>query len=238
MYRDNHSVLGVDLNMIIRETTEDVRVDRLLKRFTASGHMKDLEDLIEKYKNKPEQLKPILSTTYQFKCGARGVTLYADPECTQETMMEQEQTKTRKVSFSTEQTRKRATVDKQDEPTPEQAEQEEGDTPVGLDEKGKQFVDKFKNDLESKITKFDSDMAIAAELEQYMAQAPVAKMKLWRKEIGLTMNNVDLAIQSGKFIGFRAFKAGAADMKKSCNANSVLLRGRIKQATEDKLAAV
>ena len=200
--------------------------------------MKDIEDLTEKYKNKPEQLKSILESTYQFKRNTRGVVLFADPECTQETMMEQEQTKTRKVSFSTEQTRKRAKVDKKDEPKPEQAEQEEDDTPVELDEKGKQFVDRFKNDLESKITKFDSDMATAAELEQYMAQAPVAKMKLWRKEIGLTMNNVDLAIQSGKFIGFRAFKAGAADLKNACKTNSVLLMGRIKQATADKLDAV
>ena len=166
------------------------------------------------------------------------MVLFADPECTQETMMEQEQTKTRNVSFSTEQARKRAKVDKKDEPKPEHAEQEEDDSPVELDEKGKQFVDKFKNELESKITKFDSDMATAAGLEQYMAQAPVVKMKLWRKEIGLTMNNVDLAIQSGKFIGFRAFKAGAADLKKALKTNSVLPMGRIKQATADKLDAV
>ena len=124
VFRDEHSALGTDLDMVIREATEDVRVDRLLKRFTASGHMKDIEDLTEKYKNKPEQLKSILESTYQFKCKTRGVVLFADPECTQETMMEQEQTKTRKVSFSTEQTRKRAKVEKKDEPKQEQAEQE------------------------------------------------------------------------------------------------------------------
>ena len=83
MYRDNHNVLGVDLNMIIREATEYIRTERLVNKFTSVGHMKDLEDLTEKYKNKPEQLKSILSTTNQFKCGTRGVTLYADPECMQ-----------------------------------------------------------------------------------------------------------------------------------------------------------
>ena len=92
--------------------------------------------------------------------------------------------------------------------------------------------------MESKISKFDSDMATAAELEQFMAQTPVANMKLWRRELGLTMDNVQLAIESGKFIGFRAFKAGAADLKKALKTNSVLLMGRIKQATADKLDAV
>ena len=57
VYRDNHNVLGTDLYMVIREATEDIRTDRLIRKFTASGHMKDLEDLTEQYKNKPLQLK-------------------------------------------------------------------------------------------------------------------------------------------------------------------------------------
>ena len=54
VFRDEHSAFGTDLDMVIREATEDVRVDRLLKRFTASGHMQDIADLSEMYKNKPE----------------------------------------------------------------------------------------------------------------------------------------------------------------------------------------
>ena len=80
VFRDEHAAIGTDIDLVIRETTEDVRMDRLLKRFTASGHMKDIEDLIEKYKIQPEQLKSILESTYQLKCKIRGVVLFADPE--------------------------------------------------------------------------------------------------------------------------------------------------------------
>ena len=94
--------------MIIRETTDDIRTERLLKLFTNAGHMKDIEDLTAKYKNKPEQLNSILNTTYQLECKIRRVTLYADPECTQETLMQMEQIKTRKLSSTTEHTRKKS----------------------------------------------------------------------------------------------------------------------------------
>ena len=95
-----------------------------------------------------------------------------------------------------------------------------------LDEKRVQFVEKFKADMESTTSKFDSDMAAAASLEEFMTQAPLTKMKLWRRELGLTMDS--------KFIGFEAFKATAADLKKALKTNTVLLMDRIEQATADK----
>ena len=73
--------------------------------------MTDLEDLTDKYKNKPEQLKHILETTYKFVCKVRKVTLYADPEYTQETILEMQQERKRELSIATEHTRKRANVD-------------------------------------------------------------------------------------------------------------------------------
>ena len=97
-----------------------------------------------------------------------------------------------------------------------------------------QVVGKFKAAMESKISKFDSDMTAAASPEEFMAPTRVAKMKLWRRELGMTMDNVQLAIESGKFIGFQTFKASTADLKKALKTNTVLLMGRIKQATADK----
>ena len=117
---------------------------------------------------------------------------------------------------------------------PEQAEQVEDDKPVDLDEKGIQIVEQYKADMDSKIAKFDSDMTAATDLEQFMAPAPVAKMKLWRLELGLTMDNVNLATESGKNVCFKECKATAADMKKTLKSNTVLLLSRMKQATADK----
>ena len=50
VYRDNHNVHGTDLNLSIREAIEYIRTEHLIKQFTASGHMEDIQDLTNKYK--------------------------------------------------------------------------------------------------------------------------------------------------------------------------------------------
>ena len=66
IFRNHHNDHGVDLNALLREVTEEIRAERLIKKFSATGHMKDLVDLGEKFKNKPEQLEAIKATTYKF----------------------------------------------------------------------------------------------------------------------------------------------------------------------------
>ena len=46
--------------------------------FKGTGEWFDLEDLEDKYENKPEQLQSILEEARRFKCSVRNVTLYED----------------------------------------------------------------------------------------------------------------------------------------------------------------
>ena len=92
----------------------------------------------------------------------------------------------------------------------------------------------YKEDMDTTIAKFDADMIAAKDLEQFMAPAPVAKMKLWRAELGLTMDIVNMAKDSGNILRYKEFKTAAAEMKKALKTNTLLLLSRIKQATADK----
>ena len=71
VFRNHHDDHGVDLNALLKEATEEIRFERRIKKFTATGHMKDMVDLTERYKNKPEQLEAIKKTTHKFHCTIR-----------------------------------------------------------------------------------------------------------------------------------------------------------------------
>ena len=165
VFRNHHVDHGVDLNALLREVTEEIRSERLIKKFSATGHMKDMVDLAEKYKNKPEQLEAIKATTYKFHCTIRDVMLYADPEYTQETVFQMEQERKRTLSIATEQTKKRATVDKPKKVKAEQTAPVEEEEPTDLVTKDKDFINDYKKDMGTKIEKFDSNMIVAKELE-------------------------------------------------------------------------
>ena len=237
VFRNHHNDHGVDLNALLREVTEEIRSERLVKKFSAKGHMKDMVDLAEKYKNKPDQLEAIKKTTYKFHCTIRNVMLYADPEYTQETVYQMEQERKRTLSIATEQTKKRAKVDKPAKVKSEKKAPAEDEGPTDLEPKDKEFIDGYKKDMVTKIEKFDADMVVAKELEEFMAPAFMKQVALWRTELGLTMDIINLAISSGKVAKYKDLKTTAAEAKKAMKTNTASLSTRIKQAKTDKAAS-
>ena len=69
-----------------------------------------------------------------------------------------------------------------------------------------------------------------------MAPAFMKHVTLWRAELGLTMDIINLALSSGKVARYKNLKTTAAEAKKSMKTHAVSLSTRIKQAKTDKAA--
>ena len=69
--------------------------------FKGTGEWLDTVDLIEKYKNKPDQLQSLMSKTRTMTCPLRNVTLYEDVVFSSKIEDKQENTETRKRKFET-----------------------------------------------------------------------------------------------------------------------------------------
>ena len=89
--------------------------------------------------------------------------LYADPDYTQETVFQMEQERKRTLTISTEQTKKRATVDKPKKAKAEKEAPTEDDGPTDLEQKDKDFIHEYKKVTEPAIEKFDTAMIVATE---------------------------------------------------------------------------
>ena len=70
-----------------------------------------------------------------------------------------------------------------------------------------------------------------------MAPAFIKQVRLWRTELGLTMDIINLAISSGKVARYKDLKTTAAEAKKTMKTHTASLSTRIKQAKTDKAAA-
>ena len=82
MMRECADVYGDALAMKFTENTTESRADAFSSEFNDLGKFMDEDDLTEKYKNKPEQLKNIFANATTTHCAVRNVTLWADPEYT------------------------------------------------------------------------------------------------------------------------------------------------------------
>ena len=69
-----------DLSTALRTEIEELDMQYSDRSLDNTGHFKDKEDITEKYKNKPDQLKNILERAETIECPTRGVTLYEDPD--------------------------------------------------------------------------------------------------------------------------------------------------------------
>ena len=82
MMRGCADVCGDALAMKFTENTTESRADAFSSEFNDLGKFMDEDDLTEKYKNKPEQIKNILANATTTHCAVRNVKLWADPEYT------------------------------------------------------------------------------------------------------------------------------------------------------------
>ena len=163
--------------------------------------------------------------------------LYADHEYTQETVFQMEQERKRTLSIATEQTKKRAKVDKPKKVKSEQRAPAEDEEPTDLQQRDIEFISEYKKNMVPQIEQFDANMIVAKEHKEFMAPAFMKQVTIWRTELGLTMDIINLAISSGKVAMYKELKTTAAEAKKAMKTHTASLSMRIKQAKTDRAAA-
>jgi hypothetical protein len=79
-YKTGHGLMGKDLKAAIEETMSEYYSEKEMEAWIKDGKFLDKEDMEEKFKAKPHQLKSILANTKTHYCNVRDVLLYEDPE--------------------------------------------------------------------------------------------------------------------------------------------------------------
>ena len=77
-YRKHQDAFGADLQAAMELVTSEVRSTTSSDRLAEEGHWLDEDDLCDKYKGKPDQLKNLLQNAKRMEHPTRKVTLYLD----------------------------------------------------------------------------------------------------------------------------------------------------------------
>ena len=111
-YRHGHDAMGKDLKALIEETISESYSEKEMEAWIKDGKYLDKEDMEEKFKAKPHQLKSILANTKTHYCNVRDVLLYEDPEFVSQKKSTKESGKESKRQISSDRNSKAVKVPK------------------------------------------------------------------------------------------------------------------------------
>ena len=98
-YRHGHELMGKDLKALVEETISESYSEKEMEAWIKDGKFLDKEDMEEKFKAKPHQLKSILANTKTHYCNVRDVLLYEDPEFVSQKNRQRNQARIRSDKF-------------------------------------------------------------------------------------------------------------------------------------------
>jgi hypothetical protein len=98
-YKTGHGLMGKDLKAAIEETMSEYYSEKEMEAWIKDGKFLDKEDMEEKFKAKPHQLKSILANTKTHYCNVRDVLLYEDPEFVSQKNRQRNQARIRSDKF-------------------------------------------------------------------------------------------------------------------------------------------
>ena len=111
-YKTGHGLMGKDLKAAIEETMSEYYSEKEMEAWIKDGKFLDKEDMEEKFKAKPHQLKSILANTKTHYCNVRDVLLYEDPEFVSQKKSTKESGKDSKRQISSDKNLKAVKVQK------------------------------------------------------------------------------------------------------------------------------
>jgi hypothetical protein len=190
-YTTGHRKLGKELKAAIDETISEHTAEKDLEQWCQDGKYLDEEDLTEKYKKKPEQLKSIKDKTHTFFSLVRNVWLYEDPEFASKSLSSKEITKDTKRQISTERNAKAGKVPKT---TPEGGEEVELSTAqVKILEKEAKALDTPETGLQGILDQCEKE-----EIAPLIAAPLLAKLKLAIAALNGQRTMIDMTLEHKK----------------------------------------
>ena len=111
-YKHGHGLMGDNLKASIEETISESYSEKEMEAWNKDGKFLDKEDMEEKFKAEPHQLKSIFANTKTHYCNVRDVLLCEDPEYMSQKKSSKESSKDSKRQISSDRNLKGVKVPK------------------------------------------------------------------------------------------------------------------------------
>ena len=228
-YRSHADFVGLDLGGALTSLVKINMQEEEQEGFHTAGEWLDEEDLIKKYKDKPDQLAAIKAKARTLKHPTRDVTLFEDLTFTANASVGQKRTVDKTAQFETQEKIKRTKQEKP-EPGPKREKTDQKELTVN----GKVRMEKLKEKASKELENLQAKITEAAEekfkglIAERIAQ-DAAKLKL---EMGAAIASLDIVLGDGWVGKAHEIESECRGKIASCKTSTMRLTKQLDDAQE------